>query len=69
MLILSTGWMTELEQRNDQSALLRKMSEMVQVCHTADEIFRVMHQYVLEFFPVHPDSCLSLIFPRGTWNP
>jgi diguanylate cyclase (GGDEF)-like protein/PAS domain S-box-containing protein len=41
----------ELEQRNTQSALLRNMSEMIQVCHTADEIFKVMHQYVMEFFP------------------
>ena len=46
-----SSWVKELEQRNEQSALLRKMSEMVQVCHTADEIFKVMHQYVLAFFP------------------
>ena len=41
----------ELEQRDAQSALLRNMSEMIQVCHTADEIFKVMHQYIMEFFP------------------
>jgi len=41
----------ELEQRNAQSALLRNMSEMIQVCHTADEIFQVMHQYIMQFFP------------------
>lgn len=41
----------ELELRNDQSALLQKMSEMIQVCHTADEIFQVLHQYFTAFFP------------------
>lgn len=41
----------ELELRDAQSALLRNMSEMIQVCHTADEIFKLMHQYIMEFFP------------------
>ncbi|MCP3942317.1 MAG: diguanylate cyclase [Desulfobacteraceae bacterium] len=46
-----SNWVKELEQRDARSALLRDMSEMIQVCHTADEIFQVLHQYIIKFFP------------------
>ncbi|MCP3955511.1 MAG: diguanylate cyclase, partial [Desulfobacterales bacterium] len=46
-----SSWVEDLEQRNSESALLRKMSEMIQVCNTTDEIFGVMEKYLIRFFP------------------
>jgi diguanylate cyclase (GGDEF)-like protein len=46
-----SSWIQELEQRNSEDALLRKMSEMVQVCNTTEEIYGVMQHYFSLFFP------------------
>ncbi len=46
-----SSWVKDLEQRNSESALLRKMSEMLQVCNTDVEIYEVMEKYLIRFFP------------------
>lgn len=44
-------WIKDLEERNTESALLRKMSEMIQVCNTKEEIHDVAQTFFIQFFP------------------
>ncbi len=46
-----SNWVKDLEQTNFENALLRKMSEMIQVCHTSEEIYDVAQEYCIQFFP------------------
>ncbi|MBU2627784.1 MAG: cache domain-containing protein, partial [Proteobacteria bacterium] len=46
-----SNWIKDLEQKNLESALLRKMSELIQICHTSEEIYDVAQTYFIQFFP------------------
>lgn len=54
-----SSWIQELEKRNSEDALLRKMSEMIQVCNTTEELYEVMKQYFNLFFP-DTEGCLNI---------
>ncbi|MCP3873311.1 MAG: diguanylate cyclase [Desulfobacteraceae bacterium] len=54
-----SSWIQELEQRNSEDALLRKMSEIIQVCNTTKEIYEVMKRYFGLFFP-DTTGCLHI---------
>lgn len=41
----------QLDRKNMESGLLRKMNEMVQVCHSPSEVFGVIEQFLIKFFP------------------
>ena len=41
----------ELEKRNRESSLLRRMSEMIQSCDTKKEVYGVISRYMEKFFP------------------
>ncbi len=55
---LST-WIGELEKRNHEDSLIRKMSEIIQVCNSSEEIYKVMKDYFLLFFP-NTTGCLYI---------
>ncbi|MCP4163177.1 MAG: diguanylate cyclase [Deltaproteobacteria bacterium] len=41
----------ELEKRNRESSLLRRMSEMIQSCNTKKDVYGVIGRYMEKFFP------------------
>ena len=54
-----SSWIRELEKRNSEDALLREMGEMIQVCNTSEEIYKVLKQYCNLFFP-DTSGCLNI---------
>jgi diguanylate cyclase (GGDEF)-like protein len=46
-----SSWVKDLEQKNFESALLRTMSEMIQICNTSKEIYGVIQKHFIQFFP------------------
>jgi len=69
-----SNWIMELERRNTESALLRKMSEMIQVCNTDSEIYRVVQPYIQKLFPntsgrlFEYDKKFNHLIPVITWG-
>lgn len=69
-----SSWVRELEQRNLEDSLLRKMNKMIQVCKTSQEVYQVMDHYFLLFFPgtagalhIHDkeENCLTAVLCWG----
>ncbi len=69
-----SSWVSELERVNSENALFRTMSEMIQVCSTSPEIYRIAHQYIQKFFEgtsgrlLEYDKASNTLFPVVTWG-
>ena len=46
-----SSWVRELERLNTENALFGRMTEMIQVCTKASEIYKIANQFSQKFFP------------------
>jgi diguanylate cyclase (GGDEF)-like protein/PAS domain S-box-containing protein len=46
-----TTWVNQLERRNREGALLNEMGDLLQICQTVDEAYRVIEQSARRLFP------------------
>ncbi len=61
-----SSWIKELEQLNLENALFRNMNEMIQICSSSAEIYKIAHQYIQKFFP--DTSGMLLEYDKETKN-
>ena len=58
-----TIWVNDLKERNREIALLNQMGDMLQACHTVDEIFTVITE---TFEGLFPGQTGSLFIPKNS---